>query len=569
VALALNATLGEPAARETAADAREVFPAETVALLEHFGLSTYYVPARWGGRLDEFDVLFELWRTVARHDLTALVAHGKTFLGAASVWVAGSAEQAQAAAVAVLAGEPMAWALSEPGHGADLLGGECAARESARGWLLDGVKWPINNATRANRLTVLARTDEAGGARGHSLFLVDKTKLGPGTWRCLPKEPTHGIRGADISGIEFCAAEVPAEAMIGSRGSGVETVLRALQLTRTLCAALSVGAGERALRLAAAFTAGRLIKGKALADRAHPAAVLARSAALLAAAESASLVAARSLNALTRESSVTSAVAKALAPTLVDAVLGELAELLGARSFLCDVYEHGAFQKLWRDHQVVAIFDGSSPVNRAALVQQFPMLVRGFAAGTHDAAGLPEAVDPSLRSRPLRPELLTPVSRHGSSVVQALPAAAERLPAGPVADQARALCADLARLSGLMAQVRPAARPQISAYELAEAYELCYAGAACVLLWEAEAARHSHEPLWADGLWPRATLRALRVRIAATLRWAPPEPTPGDAEVEFELARHTAQAAVNGDAISPFGMATAAAVEPLVQAVAS
>lgn len=551
----LDAVLGGGPALEMAADAAEAFPSELCARLDAFRLPGHYVPVELGGALDDYSVLFELWRTVARRDLSAAVAHGKTFLGAASVWVAGSADQARAVAAAVLAGEPVAWALSEPGHGADLLGGECSARQTADGWRLDGVKWPINNATRANHIAVLTRTDESGGARGHSVFLVDKSALCPGTWHCLPKAPTHGIRGADISGIEFRGAEVSADAMIGPLGSGVETVLRALQLTRTLCTSLSVGAGERALRLAASFAAGRLIKGRPLADRAYPAATLARCAALLAAAEAASLMATRSVNALTREMSVTSVIAKPLVPTLVDGILGELAEILGARSFLHDVYEHGAFQKLWRDHQVVAIFDGSTPVNRAALIQQFPALRRGLADGVHDVAGLREAVDLGVRPRPLRTDLLTLTSRHGSSVIQALPVTVQRLQDERVAGLAAALCTDIGRISELMAQVRPAARPPMAAFELAEAYELCYAGAACVQLWDAEAVRRADEPLWRDALWVRGALRALRTRIATTLRWESPASLPGGVELDQELAQCTTQAALTGAPISPFGTA--------------
>lgn len=80
------------------------------------------------------------------------------------------------------------------------------------------------------------------GTRGYSLLLVDKDLLAEGSHTCLPAAKTHGIRGADISGIAFDGAVVPASALIGEEGEGIETVLRSLQITRTICAALSVGA---------------------------------------------------------------------------------------------------------------------------------------------------------------------------------------------------------------------------------------------------------------------------------------------------------------------------------------
>ena len=559
---ALDAALGDPeegARRAAELDAAEAFPAELCARLDAFGLPAHYVPTEWGGALDDHERLLRLWRTVARRDLSAIVAHGKTYLGAAPVWVAGSPEQATATAAAVLGGSPVAWALSEAEHGADLLNGSLAATATAHdsGYRLDGTKWPLNNATRAGHITLLARTGEAGTPRGHSLFLLDKSALAPGTWRELPKAPTHGIRGIDISGVEFTGTPLAASTAIGPQGTGIETVLRTLQLTRTMCAALSLGAGEHALRLAGRFTAERVIQRLPLIDRPYPGSVLARCAALLAAAEATALVGSRSIHSLTGEMSVTSAVVKSLAPALVDSTITELAELLGVRSYLTEVYEHGAFQKLSRDHQIVSVFDGSTPVNRAALVQQFPKLARGLAAGTFDTDGLAEAVSVGDRTRPLDRAALTLLSRQGCSVVQSLPALAESIaarnaPAG-LAEHTAALSAAAERLGVLMAEVRPASRPPMAAYELAAAFELCYAGAACVHLWAAGEERHRGEPLWEDGLWVRAALRALLARLADLLRTPPPDPARGDDLIDGPLSRIIATASATGAPVTPFG----------------
>lgn len=126
----------------------------------------------------------------------------------------------------------MAWGLTEPGGGSDLLAGSLTATRHGSGWRLSGRKWPVNNATRGNLMCVLARTEPGGGSRGFSLFLIDKRATPAGTVRPLPKMPTHGIRGADISGLEFDGARVPAHALVGKVGGGIELVLKSLQLTR-------------------------------------------------------------------------------------------------------------------------------------------------------------------------------------------------------------------------------------------------------------------------------------------------------------------------------------------------
>jgi hypothetical protein len=104
-----------------------------------------------------------------------------------------------------------------------------------------------------------------------------------------------------------------------------------------------------------------------------------------------------------------------------------------------------------------------------------------------------------------------------------------------------------------MAQVRPAARPPMAAYELAEAYELCFAGACCLQAWQAGAGQHAGEPLWREGLWVRAALRALVIRLAGLLREPSPEPLPADAGLDDRLARCLIEAAVTGAPVSPFG----------------
>ncbi|GAA2147787.1 acyl-CoA dehydrogenase family protein [Actinomadura napierensis] len=521
-------------------DRAEELPADACALLDAFGLPAYYVPAEAGGRLDDHELLFHLLRTVALRDLTVAVAHGKTYLGAMPVWVAGDPGQARRLGARIRDGARVSWALTEPGHGADLLAGEVSARASGGGYRLDGVKWPINNATAGGHLCVLARTDEAGGPRGHSFFLVDKAELPAGSYRPLPKARTHGIRGADISGIAFEGARVPASALVGREGGGAETALLGLQLTRTICASLSAGAAEHGLRLAVRFAGERLIQDRPLIERYNVRAVLARAAGALAAVEAAGIVGARAVHGLTGEMSVVSAVVKALAPTLTDRMLGELAELLGSRAFLTREYASGAFQKLQRDHRVVGIFDGSTVVARNALINQFPRLVRGHAAGIRDAAGLAATARAGTPPGELEWARLSLVSRTGCSVVQGLRPAVE----GLALDGAEPLVCDVLTaidaVHGRMAAIRPSARPDIGAFEVAADYELCFAAASCLHLWAAGAAGGS-----ADGaLWLRVALRHLLDGLGRG-----PGSDPADDE---RIAGLLARAVAEGRPLSPF-----------------
>ncbi|AZQ32228.1 acyl-CoA dehydrogenase [Streptomyces cyaneochromogenes] len=498
---------GLPFSAETLAelDRAETFPAEACAFLDAFGLRRYYVPVEHGGALGDFSAVMTMLRSVSRADLTVAASHGKTYLGAVSTWIAGEPEAARRLGERITHGETVSCALTERDHGSDLLAGEVTARLAPDGgWLLSGEKWLINSATRAGLVTVLARTAEAGGPRGFSLFLVDKSRLPAGTFSCLPKVPTYGIRGADISGIAFHDAPLPEDALIGAVGQGVETIVKALHLTRTGCAAMSLGAGDQALRLAAEFTQGAQAGTIPLARRPYIRRELGDAAAGLLLADAVGLVAMRSVHALTGEMSVVSAVAKAFVPSAVDEIVARLLQLLGPYGLLGAGDPHGRFAKLERDHRIIGIFDGSSLVNRNALIEQFPRLVRAYRKGRWDEAGLAEATGPHVPLRPFRSDALSLLSGDGASVVAGLADAVAQVRAiasAPLAALTERVLDATGRLHEEMAQVRFAPRAvPAHAFDLAERYELCFAAASALHLW----VRTS--PAGGDETWLRGCL---------------------------------------------------------------
>ncbi|MFK4099055.1 acyl-CoA dehydrogenase family protein [Streptomyces sp. NPDC019531] len=497
-------------------DAREEFPGDAVRALDEAGLPAHYVLPPDG----DFSETVRLLRAVARRDLTVAIAHGKTFLGTAPVWVAGTPDQATRLAERVRAGEAVCWALTERDHGADLLASELTAVPAANseaddsgagGWRLTGEKWLINNATRAGLACVLARTDPAGGGRGFSLFLVDRRRLPEKAWRDLPKVRTHGIRGADISGLVLDDAPVPADALVGAEGDGIAVVLKTLQLTRIACTALSLGAADHALRLARDFAIGRELYGRRLADVPHVRRILGRAAAAVLTAEAVSALSVRSVHTLPAELGVISAITKAYVPTLTQDTLGSLGELLGVRGFLTSPPGVG-FAKLERDHRICAIFDGSTVVNRAALLNQMPRLSRQLKRRATDTEGLRAAADLTAPLPPFDRDRLSLLSARGCSAVQALPDLAQHIreegppQAGALPDR---LLAELARLERESADFVPVAGGLPStAFGLAEHYERAYAAAAVLLLWRENPTLRTGR-LGADGLWLRACLTAL------------------------------------------------------------
>lgn len=532
-------------------DEREEFPEAICDGLTSWGLHEYFVPAQYGGRLHSYEQLLHLVRLVARRDLTAAIGYGKTFLGAVSAWIAATPEQCAGLAAKILAGAPVSWALTERDHGSDLLASEVTATRLDQSYRLTGEKWLINNATRGRLLSVLARTDAAGGARGFGVLLVDKNDLPPGTLTCLPKVQTLGIRGADISGIAFTDAVVPDAAHLGPPGSGIEIVLKGLQLTRTMCASLALGASEHALRIAMDWAAARQLYGRTLADLPMAWRLLLDAYTDQLTAEAAAIVGSRLIHWNPEELSVASAAVKYALPVRSENTIAALGRLLGARSILSG----GDFQKVARDARIVSLFDGNTLVNLHAIVAQFPNLVRGYRRGRAYTDVTP-AADVSRAVPPFERDRLKLFSRYGLGVVAALPDTAAVLAGlaetAPVLKRAAELAHTLAaRTEQLHASIAalPPARGGAPVVHLQRAKEFteCYLGAAAIALWLANHARATTMdtgPLWEGGHWLTAVLRRVLTALG--------EPAPAEPDTDEILWTHLAAQASSGRMFSLF-----------------
>lgn len=353
-------------------DELEIFPEQRYQQLNQWGLNDFYVPVAYGGKLKSFETLFGLLRLVSRRDLTLAIAHGKTYLGASAIWVAGNQVQKTWIANYVLNQGVVSLGLTEKSHGSDLVSNEVYAKKVTQGYAISGEKWLINNATRGDAITVLAKTS----TRNDSLFLINKKNLEPSTYHHLPKIKTHGIRGADISGIGFNNAVVNTQSLISSEGSGLEVTLKSLQISRTMCASLSLGAADTALRSTMKFVHARQLYGNVLTEIPYVKEVIVNAFLDIIISECLSLFALRCLHFHPEWMSLYSSVVKYFVPTQVESVFDHLAGVLGARSYLRETHEHGIFQKCIRDNRLVGLFDGSTMINLQNIANQINAIIQ-------------------------------------------------------------------------------------------------------------------------------------------------------------------------------------------------
>jgi alkylation response protein AidB-like acyl-CoA dehydrogenase len=500
----LESALGDPSdpevtfsfRRAVELDEEEAFPAEACRLLDDWKLPEYFIPASAGGKWRSTEELLLLQRLIARRDLTVAIGHGKTFLGALGVWIGGDAAQKAELSQLIRCNGAVSLALTERAHGSDLVASDVTAHaESGGTYRLTGEKWIINNATRGTALSVISRVSAEGESDRLALLFVNKEKLARGSYTHLPKVLTHGIRGADISGIRFDGCQIGKDAILGDAGAGLDTTLKLLQITRIACAALSLGAVDTALRVTLDFASERKLYGTTMLELPYARHLIVCAFADAVIAECVTTTAARTVHVAPAQLRVTSAVAKYFVPTVIEGAIRTLSVALGARHYLRSEQSHGIFQKLMRDNEVVSLFDGSTVVTLDSLASLLPRLAVLRKSATPDDDVLDALFTPGRSLPPLDLGRVT-LATEGSEVVAALGPSALHLAylkgrSGLDGDLHAAACALAKAFSAelqkdeavLLGPRTPERHKSPQVFEYAKRYCVYFAASACIQTW--------------------------------------------------------------------------------------
>ncbi len=152
-------------------------------------------------------------------------------------------------------------AMSEPAAGSDLQGVKTTAIKSADGshYLLNGSKTFITNGWHADLVIVVAKTDPAAGAKGTSLFLVERGMEGFSKGKRLKK---LGMKAQDTSELFFDNVKVPAENLLGGEGKGFICLMEQLPWERLQIAIGAVASAQAAIDWTVQYVKDRKVFGQ-------------------------------------------------------------------------------------------------------------------------------------------------------------------------------------------------------------------------------------------------------------------------------------------------------------------
>jgi alkylation response protein AidB-like acyl-CoA dehydrogenase len=152
-------------------------------------------------------------------------------------------------------------AMSEPAAGSDLQGIATRAVADGDDWLLSGQKTFITNGIHADLVIVVAKTDPEKGARGISLFAVERGMPGFERGRNLDK---IGLKAQDTAELFFDQVRVPAANLIGERDRGFIHLMENLPQERLSIAVGAIAACERMIELTVEYVNGRKAFGRTI-----------------------------------------------------------------------------------------------------------------------------------------------------------------------------------------------------------------------------------------------------------------------------------------------------------------
>lgn len=363
-------TVHDFVAKEVKPKAKEVdetseFNWPAVKKMGPLGLLGLNVPEQYGGAsVDAVSAAIAIEQLGWGCGSTALSIAAHNGLGCAPIANYGSEELKQRFLPAAAKGQAnlAALALTEPGAGSDLKGG-VQTRTELQGdhWVINGAKMWCTNASIADFIVTLVRTEPGTESDSLSLIVVPTDSAGLSIG---PAEKKMGLHGSPTHAVTYQNVKVPVANLVGERGKGLQYTLATLDGGRIGIGALSVGLAQAALNEALKYAKERQTFGQPIANYQAIQWMLADAETNINAARLMVYQAAFAKG-QGRPFSKLAAMAKLFATEMAEHVCRDAIQIHGGYGYSSDY----PVERLYRDARLMTIGEGTSEIQRLVIAR--------------------------------------------------------------------------------------------------------------------------------------------------------------------------------------------------------
>ncbi|GJQ52681.1 MAG: acyl-CoA dehydrogenase [Anaerolineaceae bacterium] len=364
-------TIHEFVAKEVRPKAREVdaageFNWDATRKMGPLGLLGLNIPETYGGaEVDSISAAIALEELGWGCGSTALAIAAHNGLGSTPIVLYGSESLKQTWLPLVSSGKNKlaALALTEPGAGSDLQGGVTTrAVKDGNEWVINGAKMWCTNASIAEYIITLVRTDPQGGSRSLSQILVPTNSKG---LKIGPAEKKMGLHGSPTHAVAYDDVRVPLDNLIGEEGKGLQQTLATLDGGRVGIAAISIGMAQAAFEYALEYARERKAFGKPIAERQAIQWMLADAATEIELAR-AMLYRTAWLKEQGRSYGKEAAMAKLFATEMAERVCRNAIQIHGGYGYSSEY----PVERIYRDVRLMTIGEGTSEIQRMVIARR-------------------------------------------------------------------------------------------------------------------------------------------------------------------------------------------------------
>ncbi|TKJ31477.1 MAG: acyl-CoA dehydrogenase [Chloroflexi bacterium B3_Chlor] len=332
-----------------------------VGELGYFGIR---YPEEYGGWPGDYVMFALMCEELARGSMTLAGSVAmQCLMGTDFVYRFGTEGQKRRLLVPAIRGEKIGViAMTESDAGSDLGAIRTTASPDGEGYVLNGRKMWVTNASLADFFTVAAKTDPDAGFKGIDMFLVERETPGVSLGKGIAKMGVRGLGTAELI-LEDC--RVPAENLFGSEGTGFRNLQGILGEIRIMMGSLSLGLGRAALDAAIKYAQERIQFGRPIVKFQAISHRLAEMATNLEAARLLVYRAAWLLDQGQRDMRLAS-MAKLFASEMANHVADNACRIFGSYGF---AMEYDA-QRYFRDARFLLLGGGTSEVLRGIIAHE-------------------------------------------------------------------------------------------------------------------------------------------------------------------------------------------------------